>query len=890
MHFQNIQIFRTPPLQAALVVIMLLTGSCSTQKDSFVNRAYHTINAKYNGFFNARESYRDGVGQLAELHNDNYEQILSIFRYGTEQDAGSVSSNMDVAYEKASLVIRRHSMNIRGKEHNRYIDESYFLIGRSHFFKRDYTLAILTFEYIIRQYDTHRSHDAKVWIAKSYNEQERYEQALRMFNMLEQHYRNGILTDETTALFRKAYADYYIRQGKYPEAARQLQMGIPYEKSRSERVRLTFIQAQLYHHSEKFAEAQQAFEKVLSMRPDRNMAFQASIGMAMAYDPSVGGSGFIRDELMDMLSAERNREYRDQIYYALAQLALRQGDEKEAISMLRKSAEVSQTNDMQKGLSFLRLGEIFFEHPDYKTANQYYDSAATFLPHSYDDYELVRRRQQMLSNLTQLSRVIAHEDSLQTLAALPAAEQEAIVEAIIEDLREQQRLREEAERQRQAAMRDAAQRARQTRGMSDHDRGWYFYNTTAMDNGKNEFFGRFGERPLEDLWRISNKQMIAGDFGMDMPGFEDMEHEEDTLVFDEFDKEKYLRNIPNTEEQLLVSKNRQVEAYFNKGMLFKDQLNDPANAIRCFETLVEYFPKTDRELPAYYHLYFMLREQGDAAAAERVKNSLVQLYPDSEYARIIGDPGYADRIRERQTLADNLYRESYNAFFAGRYDVIGRNMEALDTLEVSRELKARFAYLHAIATAKTERHAIFVSELQRVVDEFHDTPVHQPASTLLASLDAGDSMIASSGSDEVRPPSESNVQRERAPISSPFTFSPDAAHFFVLIVNDNHHDPRDLNNIVNNFNKEVYADTELAVSNIYFEGSKHLVTVTNFKGKETGMQYYRTIMQSENLSELDPDGNTIEYYVISVDNYPLFYQEKELDAYRHFFEHYYLDI
>lgn len=883
MHFDKNRFSRAGLLLASVMVLSMLPG-CSTQKNSWVNRTYHAINAKYNGFFNARESYKEGVLRLSELHTDNYDQILSVFRYGDEQNANAIRGNMDVTYEKASLVIRRHSMNIRGEEYNKWIDESYFLIARSHFFKRDYTLAILTFEYIIRQYDTERSHDSKVWIAKAYNQQERYEQALRMLELLENNYREGSLEDQTVALFRKAYADYFIRQGNYMRAAAELEKGIAYEGNRRERSRLTFIQAQLYHHAGQYAQAQQTYQKVLEIRPDAAMAFQARIGMALAYDPSVGGSGFIRRELNDMLSEERNRRYYDQVYYALAQLYMRENNEAEAIKMYEKSVEASDGNSIQKGLSFLRLGEIFFEHPDYQKANLFYDSATTFLPRSYDNYDEIRARQQILSGLAQLSRVIAREDSLQRLAMLSPEQQIAAVDALIADLREQEALRAEAERERMQAMREAGQTARQTRGATGGDRAWYFYNPTAVSNGQMEFFSRFGERPLEDLWRISNKQMMAGDFGMDLPDYDDMETEEDTLELDEYDRDTYLRNIPNTEEQMEGSKNRQIEAYYNTAMIFRDQLRDFGNAISILETLLNDFPGSERELPALYHLYYLHRGKNNHTAAETVKNKLLNLYPDSEYAKIIGDPDYAENVRKRHDLAGELYRESYEAFFSGRYDVISRNRQAIDTLEVSHELRARFAYLHAMALGKSDEQELFRTELKYIIDAYEDTPVHGPASILLASLQSADAGTGASYPEEA----STARRRDRAPIDTPFAFSPDAAHFFVFVVNTREIDPAGLNGAVTAFNDKAYAESNLSVSNVYYQENQHLITVTSFQGIDEGMQYYESLMQSENLETFIDE--YIESFIISVDNYPLFYQEKQLGAYRHFFDYYYMDI
>ena len=868
---------RSGLLLIALLSVLLQWG-CSTQKNTFVNRTYHTVNAKYNGFFNARENYRQGIVRLSESHVDNYDQVLSVFRYGTEQDRPGVRGQMEIAYEKASLVIRRHSMNIRGVEHNKWIDESYFLIGKTQFFRQEYTLAILTFEYIIRQYDTQRSYDAKAWIAKSYHEQGRYDQARAMLELLEKNYRDGHLAKETTVLFRKTYADHFARQGNHAEAASQLDQAMSYVEERSEKSRLTFITAQLYQHAGQFALAQQTYARVLEMRPDFNLAFQARIGMAMAYDPSVGGSAAIRSQLMDMFESDRNSPFFDQIYYALAQLALRRGDEAEAINMLERSAAASRDNQVQKGLSHLRLGEIYFNRPDYLNASMHYDSAATFLPSGYEDMEEVMALQSVLSDIARQARIIEREDSLQHLASLPSNRQLAVIDGIIAELREEETLARQEERERDQAMREAAQMARQTRGMGDQDRGWYFYNPNAISQGKNEFFGRFGDRPLEDMWRIGNRRTMAS--GFDDMDWDETEMEKEEEPGDVFSRDSYLRNIPNTPEQLKASNERMARAYYQMGMIFRDRLRDPNNAIDSFESLVMRFPGSDPELRAYYYLYYLHRDAGNTTAAQNVRNSLLSRYPESEYAKIIGDPAYLDRLRERQGLAERLYEESYHAFFAGRHDVVVRNMRALDTLDVSHDLKAQFQYLYALALGNQEDQSLLRDQLEHIISTYEDTGVHGPASILLASLE------------RVPIPSESEKETgdgrpadDQTQDFAPYSFVPGTAHFFVAVVNSRENDPRRISQGISAFNEDRYPDVELAVSSVFFQEGMQLITVTNFPGKDAAMAYYRDILQSEMMGPVQDQFRTL--YVISVDNYPVFYQEKDLDLYERFFDYHY---
>ncbi len=851
----------------ALLFVFLLFG-CSTQKNTWLNRNYHSISAKYNGYFNARESYRDGLRRLSDQHQDNFDHVLSIFRYGNEAQARSIDNFMDVAYQKASLVIRRHSMFIRGVEYNRWIDDAYYLIARSHFFKRDYNQAILTFEYIIRQYDTDIAYDSKVWIAKAYNQMERYDLARQMLDNVQRDLDQGLLSAEGKRLFYLASADHYARQEQYGAAIPHLQNGIATTKNNRERTRLTYILGQHYQYSGDYSNAQRTYARVLKMNPTFDMAFQARISMAMAYDPASGDSNFIRSELNSMLRDAKNQAYQDRIYYALAQLAMRESKEEDAIDHYIKSTQVSSGNNMQKGLSFLRLGEIFFERPDYLKASIYYDSTITFLPSTFDGIEKIGERKVMLSDLARNIRIVEREDSLQRLAAMTPAERNAIIDNIIAELREREQREREAERDRMRTMQAMQQ---QRRSGDVQDASWYFYNPTAMSFGRTEFLSRFGERPLEDLWRISNKQTMA--FGIEA-GEEVMEDGEPGQEGSALDRSNYLRNIPTTPEQMAESNNRIAQALFNMGVIFKDRFNDPVSAISSFESMVNRFPENENKLRAYYFLYTLNRSTGDLSRAEMYKNRLIAEYPESDFAQILGDPNYLQNVRQRQSLANQLYEQSYAAFVAGNYNQVIANWEAADTLDIDLGLRGQFSYLKALAYGRTGKTNEFRQELEYVVRNFEGTLVHQPATNLLASLGTHALLL---------PEGDQTGEEELVveDISSIYTYNPEAVHFFVFIIDVRQVEARELRSFITEFNTENYPDSRLTMSNIFLDDRRQIITVTNFSNKNIGMEYFRRIVAAPALGNFKTE--FITSFIISVDNYPVFYQDKDVDEYLRFF-------
>ncbi len=877
------------PLSRTVCFTLLLVflAACSTQKNNFTNRTYHTINAKYNGYFNARESYREGLQRLSDMHQDNYEEVLRIFRYGTPQQAASVNSQMEVAYQKASIVIRRHSMNIRGVEYNPFVERAHFLIARTHFFRREFNLAVLSFEYIIRQYDTDISDLAMVWLVKSYHEQERFELAAQLLDQLGARSREGLLSREADALYHLVKADHHIRKDHFPAAAAKLAEGIPMLDSRRERARLSFILAQLYHHAGDYATAQQAYARVLRMNPTFDLAFQARIGMAMAFDPATGDSDYVRNELGRMLRDDRNKNYQDQIYYALAQMAMRQGRTAEAKELFLQSAHLSVDNDQQKGVSYLRLGEIHFDAADYLSASLYYDSATTYLPSSFESYPEINRRRSTLSALANNFKTIEREDSLQRLVAKSETEQLRVVDGIIAALREKDAMEAAGEREMEQAMRDAARQARQQQMGGQRDAGWYFYNPTAISQGRTEFFGRFGNRPLEDLWRISDRRMTAFDeFMDDMQPQDDLEEEGGRA--DPYTREYYLRHLPLTPEMLVASDERIALAYYNKGMLFKDRLADHEASLSSLETLIRRFPGSDHELYALYHLYGLAREMNLPAQAAGYKQRLIDAYPDSEFAAILGDPDYLEKWRAREREVEALYRQAYEAFMAKAYQEVLDLSDRAAGLSMDETTRSRFAYLEALALGATGQRSAFRQSLEYIVNRYDNQMVYQPAAHLLASLDATlddyldeEEMLAAESADS---PREIILP---AHIAERYQHNPDLVHFVVFSVDTRRADPLALREEISQFNDDTYREQNLGISSIFLHEGKQILTVTNFPDQDQGMRYYRAVRRSSVASRVDEE--SVHVFLISVENYPVFYQDKNLDDYLLFFQAHYLN-
>ena len=364
---------------------------------------------------------------MKKSHVDKFDKIIPVFKYGTEEQARGVYAQMDRAIKKATTVIQKHSMFIRKKERCAWIDDCYLLMGKSHFYKQDYFLAVENFETILKEFKKEPiRHNAGVWLARSHIEMENYSDAKTVLNILESA---EDLPGEMVAPFWATKADYYLKQDDLERAVDPLTKAIAASKKRRKKTRWMFILAQVHQKLGNLSQASELYGSVVKRNPKYEMAFNAKINRAKTY--SSGDSKSIRKELSKMLKDDKNIEFLDQIYYALANIDLKEGKVDYAIINFDNAVQSSTKNQRQKGLAYLSLGEIYFEKTSYQLAQAYYDSAATTLPKEYEDYEAVKNKKDNLADLVKYHQIVDTQDSLLTLAKMDTLELLEKIDGII---------------------------------------------------------------------------------------------------------------------------------------------------------------------------------------------------------------------------------------------------------------------------------------------------------------------------------------------------------------------------------------------------------------------------------------------------------------------------
>lgn len=856
-----------------MVLIVVCCGSCSTKKNTFTRRFYHNMTAHYNGYFNGNEALKDGVAALDKAHIDDYSKVLKIYRLGTADDATAQNTNFDKAFTKASTVAQKHSIFIKNKEYVRWIPEAYLLIGKSYFYKQEYKLAAEAFDYIIKQYDNWPiRYNAMLWLVRCYDEQKKYEKSESTLALVQSKIEKKLVPKSALKEYPVVYADYELKQENYEQSIEYLISGIELNKKKALKVRLRFILAQVYQKTGNPTEATKLYDKVIRMNPAYEMAFNAKINKAICFDATSGNSKELKKLLNKMAKETKNKDYLDQIYYALAEICMKEQDTTCAIDNYKLSAEKSVSNTNQKATSYLKLANLYYSKPEYELAEAYYDSTMTVLPTDYPDYKKIKTLATTLSDLVDNIRIVELQDSLQKLSKMTPEERNKIVNDIITSVIKEEQKKQEAEYLKQQNIYTAGEST-----IASTSSSWYFYNTTTVNFGKTEFVKKWGSRKLEDLWRLSNKQAESTfDDGTDDS---DTSGTDTTIVTtsDLKDKNYYLKNIPSTPEDFAKSDEKIAAALYSIGQIYQSDLLDYTKAVETYEELIKRFPQNeDYVLKTYYQLYLIYDAASDAAKKEYYKNLVCTKGPESDYCNMIKDPNFKKISTENKNLAALLYEETYNSFLEAKWDsVLAKSTRAINQYGKDTSLLPKFYYLKAAAQGNSKDSLGMVASLKYIIDNYSGSSIKNKAQVL---YDFCTGKTKESSTSKTDTTNKTNTSPEG------YTVDDDALYLYVVVVKltDKNTKIADIKNALSDFNTKNYSATKFTVSNIFLDNKQQMITISNFENRTKAMLYYNAIKGNTTVfGKLKPADYT--QFVISVDNYPVMYKKKDIDNYYKFF-------
>ena len=762
----------------AVVALVALLASCSTEKNTSRSRWWHSFNARYNTYYNGSVAYIDASLEKENGNKDNFTEMIPMYTVGNKKSRELGKANYDKAIEKCEKAIKLHSITKRPewtknrrkterdiewlsrKEYNPFLWKAWMLMGRSQFYQGAFDEAASTFSYMCRLYATQPAiyGRARAWLAKSYIEQDWLydaEDVIRNMQRDSIHWRAQKEWDFT-------YADYYIHTGDYDKAIPYLKKSIDHEMRKKQKARLCFLLGQIYAATGKNAEAYKAFKSVVRKNPPYELEFNARIAMTEVMGASQAKK--MVGKLKRMAASDKNKDYLDQVYYAIGNIYLAQKDTMKAICNYEKGNKKATRSGIEKGVLLLKLGDLYWQQEKFSDAQRCYGEAIGLLDKDRKDYEQLSARSKVLDELVPYTDAIHLQDSLQALAKMSEKDRNAAIDRVIAELKrqekEQKRLEDEKNAQ-QTMQRNGATGNRnntnrnntaQTQQNNRQNAVWYFYNAMAVQQGKQAFEKLWGKRENTDNWQRVNKTVVGnlnGDAEMELTeeqkdsiakaelAQDSLEQLKDSAQNDPHKREYYLAQIPFTEDQVATSNLTIMDGLYNSGVIFKDKLDNLDLSKKQFTRLETQYPDFEQKADMYYHLFLLYSRLGQHDVAAGYVEKLKAEYPENQWTILLTDPYFKENAQFGVHIEDSLYAATYEAFKADRLSEAKANAQISATRFPLGENRDKFLFIGGLAKLNDGDSKGCVDDMKAVVEKFPQSKLAEMAGMIVNGVNAG---------------------------------------------------------------------------------------------------------------------------------------------------------
>jgi tetratricopeptide (TPR) repeat protein len=645
---------------------------------------------------------------------------------------------------------------------------AWLLLGKSQFQQGQFEEAAATFSYMSRLYQTQPAINgiARAWQAKSYTELDWLYDAEDVINKQRRdtmHYRAVKDWDYTLA-------NYHVRAGHYEEALPYLRKVIKHETRRKQKAREWFLMGQIQTQLGQKQEAYESYKHVIRLNPPYELEFNARIAQTEVM-PATDAKGKI-SKLKRMARSDNNKDFLDQVYYAIGNVYLTQRDTLHAIEAYEEGCKKATRTGIEKGVLLLSLGNLYWDKEKYADAQRCYGEAIGLLDKDRKDYQQLDARSKVLDELVPHTNAVELQDSLQRLSLMPEDQRNKIIDKIIEELikkeKEEQRAKEEEEAEKTQQQEEAKNGGRTNNRFAANPQQptantqsgqWYFYNPQAISQGKQTFQRQWGRRENQDHWQRLNKTVVnmlqespenaESPETSDNPEIPDStgttvpndsvaaEAPADTSALDPHKREYYLAQIPFTDEQKAESDNLIKDGLFHSGIIFKDKLDNLRLSEKALHRLTSQYADYEKNDEAWYHLFLLYSRLGRTTEAEHCLVMLQQGYPESDWTILLSDPNFMENQRFGVHIEDSIYAATYQAFKENRHDEVKANGEISEKRFPLGQHRPKFLFIEGLSLLNEGKSQGCIDRLKQVVEQYPESEVSEMAGMIIRGVQEG---------------------------------------------------------------------------------------------------------------------------------------------------------
>lgn len=825
---------------------MVAFASCSRKKDKFLNKNFHAMTAYYNIIYNGNLALEEAKQQVEASFKEDYWNVLPIERMlitepktpkSTEE--ASESTPFQIAEEKATKAIQKHSMFMSGKEYNPQIDEAFMLMGKARYYDQRFIPSKDAFNFILNHYpESSTINNAKIWLEKANLRLEYFDTVIQNLHKL---IKTNTLSPEELHEATSTLAQAYISVKENQLAIAPLTTAITSAPNPQKRGRLLFIKGQLFALLGQKDSAAASFDEVIALNRKSPRQYMIHSELEKLRLQGLQNMTWEKAKLafQELENNRENRPFLDFIFYDHAMFNLSKDSIDLAISKFNASLTEKPDDKYLKSRNYLNLGEVYFDRASYEASGKYYDSTLSNLDQKSFEYRLISRKRNNLEDVIKYERIAKETDSILDLVNASDEERIKTFKAYIEKLKEKDKsvFASEAAPKLQAN-RFAAQKSQIGRPSSATT--FYFYDLTQKQRGEASFKSTWGDLELTDDWRKNPVRSSTGIANQDSTI-------EEVASNPKYNPQTYIAKIP-TEQNVIdsISDQRNFASY-QLGILYKEKFRTYKRAITKLEFLLNHRPEERLILPSKYNLYKIYKEIGEENTANKWKTDILTNHPESRYASILKNP---EAYKNSDENPQNTYKRLYRKYETGDYDFVLNEIKTYTEVFIGNAILPKLELLKARVLAKTEGVEAYKEALNYVALTYPQTKEGKYAQEQYTSL-------------------------KDKPFITEFDMSPDSEYMLVFNFTKDNINTTKYQQLKEELTSVLEGEKglNLNLSQEAYNTKQVLVTVSGFKSQLSAEGF------AEKLVKNDVIDKSFDFFVISQKNYKIVQMQKSLNQY-----------
>ena len=738
------------------------------KKFTLPRRFVNNTTSHYNYYFNANNRLNQVVERARYANKDNFSKLLPFYGYSLENTKAQ-ASDLDSVIYKATAGVLLHDLR------SDWVDNLYLLIGKAYLLKKDMDSAAMTFQFINynlypkRKADDDKlvvgsndnggsamsiankekrnmiqkvftlppsRNDALVWQIRTLVEMQEYPDAAGLINTLQN---DPNFPKRLKSELEEVDAYWFYRQGNYDSAAFHLEKALGSAEDKEDKARWEFLLAQLYESTNQPLKATEYYNKAAKLTTDPLLDIYANLNNAKMYK---GKEGKELDRsifnLLHMAHRDKYESYRDIIYFAAGELSLQKPDTLSAQIDFRKSIRYNQSNVTYKNQSFLKLADIEYKRKHYKMAFALYDSLQ-LSDTTLADIAGIQERKSGLSKLVEQLNIIEREDSLQMVAAMNPAAQEAFLKKLAKRLAKEKGLKEEDNNSSSGSPFTDTRNLSTDLFTNNTTTGeWYFYNSGLKSKGFNDFKARWGKRQNVDNWRrrsafegaASALQVSTNSPDTKVKNGDSSANKLVTTLNDDITPEGLKANLPTTPEKLAISNRLISLSLFELAKIYQNNLEEYGLAAETYENSLKKFPDSLHGGEIYLNLSYCYSKLGDISKANYYKGLLNSKFRESSFAQISNHPASAV-TNSKNPKVTHKYEDIYNLFIEGNFEKALHDKKEADSLYGENYWSPQLLYIESVYDIKQHHDSMAAVVLNNIITKFPSSPLKGKAETMI---------------------------------------------------------------------------------------------------------------------------------------------------------------